>query len=151
LTWFHSCTSGHFQRKVEQNGRFIAVPVDIFKERLNKMDIMDLEANPEEKETVAERQEVPKEEAENCWSTVAAAWGPASSCRVPVTAAQTDQGDGGFQQLAVARRGMTCCVIPAWRKGQYCHGQGRTRLYQEPRKDGNLVRDVGQNWKASME
>jgi hypothetical protein len=39
------------------------VMMDVFEERLDKMDTTDLEANPEEKETVAEQQEVPNEEA----------------------------------------------------------------------------------------
>jgi hypothetical protein len=37
--------------------------MDVFKERFDKMDTTDLEANPEEKETIAEQQEVPNEEA----------------------------------------------------------------------------------------
>jgi hypothetical protein len=36
--------------------------VDVFEERLNKMDITDLEANREKSETIAEQQDAPKEE-----------------------------------------------------------------------------------------
>jgi hypothetical protein len=39
------------------------VMVEVFKEKLNKMDIMALEANQEKSDTIAEHQEVPKEEA----------------------------------------------------------------------------------------
>jgi hypothetical protein len=35
----------------------------VFEEKLNKMDTMDLEANPEKSEPVAEQQDTPKEEA----------------------------------------------------------------------------------------
>jgi hypothetical protein len=37
--------------------------VDVFEERLDKMDTTDLEANPEETEAVVERQEIQNEEA----------------------------------------------------------------------------------------
>jgi hypothetical protein len=37
--------------------------VDVFKKRLNKMNTMDLEANPEETESKLEHQEVPEKEA----------------------------------------------------------------------------------------
>jgi hypothetical protein len=41
----------------------VEAAVDVFKERLDKMDAMDLEANQEKLEAVVVHQEVPKEEA----------------------------------------------------------------------------------------
>jgi hypothetical protein len=51
------------------------------------------EANPEETKSVAEHQDVPKEEtAVKTWSTEGAVWGPASSLRVPPAAEKLDPG-----------------------------------------------------------
>jgi hypothetical protein len=49
-------------RMVSQPKKMEAV-VDVFKEKLKKMDTTDLEANWEKLEDVTEHQEVPKEEA----------------------------------------------------------------------------------------
>jgi chromosome segregation ATPase len=47
--------------KAKANPEKMKTAVDIFRERLDNMDTADLDANPEEKETVAEQQEVPVE------------------------------------------------------------------------------------------
>jgi hypothetical protein len=61
---------------------------------LGKMVAMDFEANPEKKKSVVVHEEVPKEEAtvKTVRALKEAVWGPASNCRVPPTAAETDPG-----------------------------------------------------------
>jgi hypothetical protein len=72
--------------------------VDIFKERLDIIDTMDLEANSEEKEVIAEQQDIPTEEA-----------------ALDVIGALKDR--YGDWHLAMRRHGqLTLHAVPAWHK-----------------------------------
>jgi hypothetical protein len=65
--------------------------VDVFEEMLKEA--TDLEANPEEIESEAEHEKVPKEgRSRNFRSTEEAIWVPASIRRVPLTAEKTNPG-----------------------------------------------------------
>jgi hypothetical protein len=107
---------------------------------LVEVEAMDLEAQPEEKETVAEQQEVPKEEAAG--KTVRTVkkhhgdWHLAVGCRQKLKKWTQDNG-GSWKKFTTACRGMTCCAIPAQHKGLCCQGQGyaknpeRTNIQEE--------------------
>jgi hypothetical protein len=62
------------------------------------------------------------------------------------------QGDGGSQKkLTTTRKQMTRLAIPDGIRDTDDRDKARTKLYQEPRKDGCLGRDIRQNRKASVE
>jgi hypothetical protein len=103
--------------------------VDVFEERLNKMDTTDLEANREKSEAVAVRQEVPNKEAEV--ETILALEDRYGDRRLTVgrrgRPEKWAQGDGGSRQkLAPARGRLTHRAIPALRKGRSRRGPGKT-------------------------
>jgi hypothetical protein len=106
--------------------------VDVFKDRLNKMDTADFEVNWEKSEVVAEQQDVPKEddavETIDYRITEGLIWGPASSLGRRWQPKKRAQGDGGSQQkLAAAHRRMTRRATPASRKVYYRQVPGKDK------------------------
>jgi hypothetical protein len=101
----------------------------VFKERLNKLDTTDLEEIPEEKETLAEQQEVPNGEAGV--GTVGAledrygVWFLGVGRRQQVKIGT--QGDGGSRKkLFTARGRLTHRAISAMHKERIHKGPGKT-------------------------
>jgi hypothetical protein len=96
--------------------------VDVFEERLYKMDTTDLEANRENSEAVTMHQEVPNEEAEV--ETVGALEDRYRDQNLDIgrrrQPKKRTRGDGGCRQKLVAARGqLTRRAIPAPRKGRH--------------------------------
>jgi hypothetical protein len=64
---------------------------------------------------------------------------------------QTQGNGGSWKKLAATQGQLTHHDIPARFKDTVVRDKARTRLYQEPIKDGHSGRDLGRNQKASME
>jgi hypothetical protein len=114
--------------------------VDVFEERLDKMDTTDFEANREESEAVTVYQEVPNEEA--AVETVGALEDGYRDQHLAVgrrrQPKKRTQGDGGSRQkLAAARGGLTCRAVPAPRKGRR-QGPGKNNVARGVHNGGTL-------------
>jgi hypothetical protein len=104
---------------------------------LEKTEAMDLEANPEERESEAVHDEVPKEEA--AVETFGALKEQYRDQHLVVRSRghpnKQTQGNGGSQKkLATASRGMTCRAIPTLHKGHDHQGLGKNNVVEGTRK-----------------
>jgi hypothetical protein len=100
---------------------------------LLEVEAMDLKANPEYKETVAEQQEVPKEEA--AVKTVRAQKKRYGDRHVVVGCADSCKNEprvmmGPGRNWPPSAEGVSRHAIPAWRKGHCHHGQGKDKAVQ---------------------
>jgi hypothetical protein len=103
----------------------------------------DLEANPEEIESEAVHEDVPKNEAagntvralkERYADWYLAVW----RSREPKKRSQDD--GGSLKKLVAARRGMACIAIPAPRKGHGGQGPGKDNVVRGTRKGRKFVK-----------
>jgi hypothetical protein len=103
---------------------------------LIQVEATDLEANPEEKDTVAEQQEVPKEEtAMKTFGALKKRHGDRHLAvgRHRKPKKQT-HGDGGSRKKLDACRGMIRRAIPARHKGHCRQGQGKDKVVPRTQK-----------------
>jgi hypothetical protein len=104
---------------------------------LVKMEATDLEANPEEKEIIAEQQQVPKEKASvKTVRTLKKQHGDwhlaVGRHRKPKK--RTRSNGESWKKLAATCRGMTHCAIPAWCKRHCCQVQGKNKTVPRTQK-----------------